>query len=292
MTNLVTMPLLPVSTLNPLSRFFGTHRTASWNRHITGESTFTEAGIASWIEWSSKNGIQFEIAKRMPDPEDCGCSKSQIENLQQFPPTVQRWLLPLAAFHKYGRDSGVAMVDADTIVSPGAPSIFCDRHESDLNLTRDREWNDWKTTSCKAFAPLFPDVDFDQSLYFNAGVMVLNSPVLASEFIKFTLARSSEFLSVMDGTVGTDQTPLNFLFQRLKKSGTLSASFLGPKWNARVDLALAAREPNQDKWKSLARSVVSENFISHFIMTKELMPSVWETIKKELHPQDTLPRAP
>lgn len=292
MPDIIIIALLPTTSRDPLSRFIGSHRAASWKRNDSGESPFAEAGISSWIEWSSRNGTRLEIAREMPSPTECGCSRSQIETLQQFPPTIQRWLLPIAAFRRYGHGCNVALVDADTIVSPGAPSIFADRHEADVGLIVDHERNEWRSTSCEAFAPLFPDVDLDQSLYFNDGVTVLHNPVLAEEFIKFTLTQASKFLDVMDGSVGTDQTPLNFLFQRLRKSGRLTASFLDPRWNTRMDLALAAREPDRDKWGSLARSVVSENFISHFIMTKELMPSVWETIKKELHPQDTLPRAP
>lgn len=290
MPDMIAIALLPNTSQDPLSRFVGPCRAASWNRNDSGESPFAEASISSWIEWTSRNGTLLEVAKEMPSPNECGYSRSQIENLRQFPPTVQRWLLPVSAFRKYGHDCHVALVDADTIASPDAPSIFIGQDGADVGLVIDREWNEWKAASCEAFAPLFPDVDLDQSLYFNDGVTVLHSPVLAEEFINFTLTHSSKFLKVMDGRVGTDQTPLNFLFQRLKKSERLSASFLDPRWNARMDLILAAKEPDRSRWFSMARSVASKNFISHFIMTKELMPSVWETMKKELHPQDNHPR--
>ncbi len=286
MSNIITIALLPVTSQDPLSRFIGSHRAASWKRNDTGESPFADAGISSWIEWSSKNGTRLEVMRELPSPRECGYSKSQIDDLQQFPPTVQRFLFPIAAFRKYGHDCNVAMVDADTIVSPDAPSIFDEPHKADVGLIIDHEWNEWKSASCKAFAPLFPDVALDRSLYFNDGVTVLHNPILAEEFINFTLTRSSEFLSVMDGEVGTDQTPLNFLFQRLKKYGKLSACFLDPRYNVRMDHALATREPDQSRWSTLARTVVAENFISHFIMTKELMPAVWGTMRRELHPQD------
>ena len=297
MINTVTIPLLPASQANSLSRFFSPYRTAVWDGHVNGESSFARAGISSWIEWTSRNKVRFEIAEEMPAPEDCRLSRSQIEKLRQFPPTVQRWLLPMAAFRKYGPDSSMALVDADTIITPGAPSPFAGQHKTSVNLTKHGPlpaygWNEWMAASCRAFAPLFPDVDLDPSLYFNAGVMVLNSPILARKFIEFTLARSSEFLAVMDGTVGTDQTPLNFLLQRLVKSGKLSASFLDPRWNARVDLILADREPDRGRWSpSLIKSVVAENFISHFITAKELMPTAWEAMREELRAQDS-PREP
>jgi hypothetical protein len=276
MTNIVLMPLLPTKSPTPYLGF-GTYRVDAWSKHVRGEIPFAEASISSWVCWSSINGIRFEVVRDMPNPEDCGCSRADIEKLLLFPPTIQRWLLPIAAFQKYGHDTSVALIDADTIVSPGAPSIFTEQHTASVNLTRNRAWNKWRDASCKVFSPLFPDVDFDKSMYFNTGVIVLNSPVLASRFIKFALAKSSEFLSILNGKVGTDQTPINYLVQQLQRAGELSASFLDRRWNVVVNTAIVD--------SVMVRSMLTNNFISHFIGTKELMPAVWKIVE-ELHPQN------
>jgi hypothetical protein len=239
---------------------------------------FVEASICSWVEWSSINGIRLEVVREIPNPKDCGCSRADIEKLLLFPPTIQRWLLPIVAFQKYGHDTSVALIDADTIVSPGAPSIFTEQHTASVNLTRNRAWNRWRADSCKAFSPLFPDVDFDKSMYFNTGVIVLNSPVLASRFIEFALTKSSEFLNVMNGKVGTDQTPINYLVQRLQRAGELSTSFLDPRWNVVVNKTIID--------SAMVKSMLTSNFISHFISTKELMPAVWKIVEDEIHSQN------
>ena len=279
------MPLLPVSSQTPLTRFFSPYRVSTWGKHNNGELSFAESSVTSWVKWASTNKINFKVAHEIPSPSDCGYTESQIHSLRQFPPTIQRWLLPIAAFRKYGPKCSVALVDADTIISPNAPSIFDSQSKTNVNLTRtytrqitdQTSENEWTSASCKAFSLLFTDVKFDPSLYFNAGVMVLNNPMLATEFIEFALTRTSEFMSVMDGTVGTDQTPLNFLFQRMKKHGKQTSSFLDYRWNVRVDLPVDPKE--------LTRTMVTENFISHFITTKELMPTLWKMIEKDLHSQ-------
>jgi hypothetical protein len=174
---------------------------------------------------------------------------------------------------RHGPGTSIAMIDADTLINPRSPSIF-KQQASDLILTKDRrEWTNWKSNSCATFAPLFPDVDLDKTLYFNAGVMVHRTPLLATSFIDFVLENHDELLGRLNGMVGTDQTPLNFMLQGLRKAESLSISWLDARWNARVDIALKEATRDQSRWPELAPRVVAGNYISHFIQTKHLMAS-------------------
>ena len=179
------------------------------------------------------------------------------------------------------------MVDADTLISPQAPSIF-EQAQADVILTPDRpEWNAWKVSSLATYAPMFPDVEFNKDLFFNAGVMVLNSPILPRAFLNFVLDHAAEYMARMTqgpDRTGTDQTPLNFIFQRLARDGKLTASFLDSRWNARVDLRLEAKNPDRAAWPALIKQVILDNHISHFVSSKDLMPSAWQSIERELHP--------
>jgi hypothetical protein len=236
---------------------------------------FADVGIASWKRWCSQNNVRLEIASKLPLPEECCRSASQIEILLAFPPTIQRWLLPPFFLRQHGPGTSVAMIDADTLINPTSPSIF-KQQSSDLILTRCQEWTAWNSRSCSAFTPLFPDMNLDPALYFNAGVMVHRTPLLATSFIDFVLDNHDKLLkllSILDEPIGTDQTPLNFLLQRLKKNTNLSISWLDSRWNAQMDILLNKVTHDQSKWADLAPRVATENFISHFIGTKPLMAS-------------------
>jgi hypothetical protein len=243
--------------------------------------------VASWKNWISSNNAVLEVSRQLPTARECGCTESQLEILAAFPPTIQRWLLPLASWKRHGNEARIAMVDADTLISPQAPSIF-EQAQANVILTPDRpEWNEWKVFSLATYAPMFPDIEFDKNLFFNAGVMVLNSPMLPRAFLDFVLDHAAEYMDRMTrgpDRTGTDQTPLNFVFQQLARDSKLTASFLDPRWNARVDLALEARNPDRSAWPALVSQVVLDNHISHFVSSKELMPSAWQSIKRELHP--------
>ena len=284
MTDLVIIPLLPFSPGTPMGSFFGKSRTRDWTRHWENTLPFAEAGVASWKDWSSRNGIRLEVSRRLPTAAECRCTESQIEILATFPPTIQRWLLPLAAWRRCGDEARIAMVDADTLISPQAPSIF-EQAQADVILTPDRpEWNAWRVSSLATYAPMFPDIEFDKDLFFNAGVMVLGSPILPRTFLDFVLDHAAEYMARMTQgpeRAGTDQIPLNFIFQKLARDNKLTASLLDSRWNARVDLALEAKNPDRAAWTAMVKQVILGNHISHFVSAKELMPAAWQSIEQE-----------
>ena len=220
-----------------IGKFFGKIRTRDWTKHWENTLPFTKASIASWKKWTSLNNVKFEVAEKLPSPDECGYSQEQIELLARFPPTVLRWLLPLAASRKHGDKLQIALIDADTLILPQAPSIFeqnqiqqsLNKIVPDVILTRDRpDWNKWRNNSYEAFTPLFPDVQFNRDLYFNAGVMILNNTVLPAAFLDFVLKHPTELMEKMTGTTGTDQTPLNFILQRLLRDNNEQYLFWAP----------------------------------------------------------------
>ena len=293
MTRLVIIPLLPFTPKLPLSRFFTETRTRDWTKHWENTLPFAEAGIASWKKWTSLNNVELEVVEKLPSPDECEYSEEQIELLMTFPPDVSRWLLPLAANRKYGDKLQIALIDVDTLILPNAPSIFEQDEKTidsihsgaDVLLIRDRpdgKWTKSRNKSCEIFAPLFPGVQFNRDLYFNAGVVVLNSPVvrfLPATFLNFVLQHPAELMEKMTGGNGTDQTPLNFILQQLLKDNQITVSFLDSKWNARVNVILGTKNSDKSTWPILAREVVLNNYISHFTLTKDLMPDVWHSLE-------------
>ena len=280
MADIIIIPLLPYTSTLPIRKFFGPSRTKDWTDYWEHGSGFAAAGISSWEKWASKNEAQVEVVRSMPTPEECGYSGEQLEKLLNLAPPMQRWVFP-SVFHKrHGRGTHIAMIDADTIISPETPSIF-EQSQSDVVLTGDGyDWNPWKENSSRTFAPLFPDVEFAKELYCNTGVMVLNNNVLPGAFIEFVLSRFYDILDIMNGKIGTDEMMLNFIIQCLVKDKKLTTSYLGRRWNARMDLELKTRSPDPSKWEKLAPVVVSENYISHFVRTKNLMPSAWQSLEQ------------
>lgn len=286
MPNIIIIPLLPFGSIDLIPRFYGKQRSSDWTKYWNHETSFAEAGIASWQEWSSRHEVILEIATEIPSPIECGYTKSQIDELKKFPPTILRWLLPLASRKKHGSDSRIAMIDADTLVSPKSPSIFEQSH-TDVLLTRDRpDLNQWRKDSLSAFEPIFPGFDFNKDMYFNAGVIVLENNKLPRAFLDFTLQHSEEFLSLINGNVGTDQTPLNFILQALVNNDELTVAFLDSRWNARIDLLLKAENPERRTWArrdsiaKIGNDLVQQNYISHFVSAKILMPAVWQFLKQ------------
>ena len=283
MTNLVIIPLLPFDSTTPINKVFEKIRTKTWTQHWKNALPFVEASIASWKNWTSRNNVILEISEKLPTAAECDYTESQIELLTTFPPTIQRWLLPLAARKKYGNETRIAMIDADTLISPQAPSIF-EQAQTDVILTPDLQWNEKKTLSIEIYASMFPDIEFNKNLFFNAGVMVLNNSILPRAFLDFVLKYATEYTIRMTSQrhIGTDQTLLNFIFQQLASDNKLTASFLDSKWNAHVCSSLKAKNPEKTVWPTLIPQVVLDNHISHFMRVKELMPIAWQSIERNL----------
>ena len=287
MSDVIIIPLLPFESSGLVPKFYVQQFYNDWTKYWKCETDFAKVGIASWQEWTSKNNVMLEIATELPSPIECGYTKKQIEKLKKFPPTISRWLLPLTARRKYGPNSHIAMIDADTLISLDAPSIFKQIHTNVL-LTRDRlGWNRWKQDSLSVFGSMFPGFNFDKDIYFNAGVVVLENDKLPTAFLDFSLQHAKEFLSLIDGTVGTDQTVLNFVLQALVNDSELTIAFLDSKWNARMDFLLEAEISKHKIWDSqhsiasIGSEIVQQNYISHFAVAKFLMPMIWQFLKEK-----------
>jgi hypothetical protein len=284
MPDVIIIPMLLFESKYLMPKFHGEqfYSINDWTRCWNRETDFAKVGIASWQAWASRNNVILNIATELPSPDACGYTESQIEELKKFPPTISRWLLPLAARRKYGLDSYIAMIDADTLVSPDAPSIFKQAHEGVILAQDQSGWNQWKEGSLLAFGSMFPGFNFDKSKYFNAGVIVLENDKLPTAFLNFTLQYSKKFLSLIDGTVGTDQTVLNFILQALVSNNELTVAFLDSKWNAKIaDLLLEVEKlSSQHSILSVVSELVQQNYISHFTVVKLLMPAVWQFLKR------------
>lgn len=286
MTNLVIIPLLPPTSSLPVNKFFDKKRALDWEGHWGKTFDFAAAGISAWENWCSKHDVELEVAESMPNDNECGLTQAQLKTLMEHPPTTQRWLLPIAARLKHGTDTQIAMVDADTLIMPASPSIF-EQGKTDVLLTpAGSRWGRWHENSHTAFKGLFPDVNFDKKLYFGCGVIVLRNDRLPSAFLNLMTSRSSEFLKITNGKTGTDQTPINFVFQRLLRDEKLTFSFLDSRWNATIYEILDNQTHDQSLWPSLipeimANEIVSKNHILHFLRTRHLMSSAYQTINQQ-----------
>src|SRR5205807_5546836 len=71
--------------------------------------------IATWKWWCRRRNIEFVLIDRpeLADPD-----------LQDIPPTFQRWISLARLIAKSGPDTRVAMVDADTMIRWDAPDLF------------------------------------------------------------------------------------------------------------------------------------------------------------------------
>lgn len=262
-----------------MRKFFGPSRTHDWTDYWSNNSSFVKTCISSWKKWASQNNALVEVLEHLPSPSECGFSKDQLDIFLNLAPPLQRWVLPSYIYQQHGNDTRIATIDADTLISPKTPSIF-QQSQTDVVLTGNGyEWTSWKNKACEAFAPLFPQIKFDKNLYFNAGVMILNNNILPNAFSNFVLNHSNDILSIINGKVGVDEVLVNFMVQQLIKDHKLTFSYLGKKWNARMDLELKEVNSTSDNQITAAQKIASENYISHFIRTKDLMPAAWQSLE-------------
>jgi hypothetical protein len=280
MTNLVIIPLLPHTSSLPMDKFFDKKRALDWTGHWEKTFDFADAGISSWERWCSRNNAELEVANSIPNPGECGLSQEQLKILMEHPPTTQRWLLPIEARLRHGNDTRIAMVDADTMIMPSSPSIF-EQGEDDVLLTpAGSRWGRWHENSHATFKGLFPDINFDKKLYFGCGVIVLRNDLLPSSFLNLMTSQSSEFLEITNHKTGTDQTPINFTFQRLLRDEKMTFSFLDSRWNATVYEILDSKTHDQSAWTPLIPEIMAKNHILHFLRTRHLMSSAHQMIEQ------------
>jgi lipopolysaccharide biosynthesis glycosyltransferase len=138
-----------------------------------------------------------------------------VDAFPNAPPTIQRWFAPAAIIAKFGPDTRVAMVDADTMIRWDTPD-FMDHSENSLVAVRARNQR-WASKTVAAFQHFFPSVILSNADYFNAGIVVvgINHLTVLSHLIAFYSANKSELEQIFRASdMGTDQTLLNFIVRQ------------------------------------------------------------------------------
>jgi hypothetical protein len=163
---------------------------------------------ATWEWWCKANNVYFTV---IDDPLTVGVFAAMS-------PSFRRWLVPAMLFQRYGIDSRVALVDADTMIRWDAPDFF---GVPTSGFTAALDTNPaWIHRDIQAYQHLFPGVSLRWWEYINAGVVILgiNQVRLIDAFLRFASENWEQIVSVhCSGQFGTDQTPLNFMIRREKE---------------------------------------------------------------------------
>jgi len=173
-------------------------------RFTRSSLAYSKYSIATWQWWCAKNGVDF-ITFDAPLGGD---------DFSDKPPTIQRWLIPDVLMRERGKDTRVALVDADTMIRWDTPSFM--NMSTSFGAVKGRD-SHWISNSISAFQGLFPGTSLKTRDYFNAGVVVLGQPQLKpiGDFLEFVFHNWTKLSAVISsGNFGTDQTPLNFVLRR------------------------------------------------------------------------------
>jgi len=277
---IVAMPLIP-STLLDISAFERYRGSA-----LRCNLTYAKYSQVTWKWWCKRNGAHFiAISNRLGGPE-----------YSHVLPTFQKWLAPEYLIKEYGRDCKIAVVDADTMIRWDTPDFFSLAGQNFAavacagipdgyrGISRARRAppnsrsaasrgpapvggkESWISRSLLAFKPMFPNVALPRKEYFNSGFVVLGERQLSvlRTFLEFCLRHWSELTEIMAmRTVGTDQTPLNFIVRRENEV----VRFLPSAFNLincfpMDQILLEIEEDSTPNWDSFARRAFGrpENF--------------------------------
>lgn len=161
-------------------------------------------GERSWRWWCRNNGVEFVVL-------DTPLGGAIFKDMS---PVFQRWLAPKMLMEEFGRDTAVALVDADTMIRWDAPSVF-DAAGGMFAAVRGGN-RPWIISQIRRYQHLFPGVHLNWWEYFNAGLVTLGSdhlPVI-STFLAFLVNHWAVVCAADSVYAPDDQTPLNFIVQR------------------------------------------------------------------------------
>jgi len=182
---------------------------------------YTEWAIKSWKRWCDKNNAMLFVFNR-----------SEIDT-DQMMPTWQRWYV-YEILESVGIEyNRIALVDADTMVSPECPNIW-DEADGRYAGVKDDLGLGWTCHSIKGYQKWFPDVKLDWERYVNNGMIVLPADKkLGKDFCNQILSfyeNNKEDLIWMEKNDyrGTDQTPVNYIAERFFGD---DKKFLSKKFN-------------------------------------------------------------
>ena len=166
-------------------------------------TNYAKTTIVAWQWWCRKNNVDFIFLD----------TPSTNEVLKDLSPTYQRWAVLPGLFQRYGPDTTIAVVDADTIIKWDTLNFFNTIPKGMFSAVLDPSI-EWAPRSMQFYAPLFPGVKLEMNEYFNCGVAILdNSQVPFIEgFIKFITENKTKLLDIQNNSgwdVGSDQTPFN-----------------------------------------------------------------------------------
>lgn len=164
--------------------------------------SYAACGRRTWEWWCRRhNATFFPIESNLGGPD-----------LEGAPPTFLRWLAPDFIFKRFGQETELLIVDADTMVRWDMPDIFGPA-AGEFSAVRGGHPG-WIARSLEAFRPFFPDTALPVSDYFNAGLVLLRPKHLCifEALTKFYLANRTALEELFrSSNCGTDQTPLNFI---------------------------------------------------------------------------------
>lgn len=161
-------------------------------------------GINSWDSWCKKNNCEAFILRDLVCP------------VEEMKICWQRYCLFDLLESSEISYSQVAIVDSDTIIHPDAPNFF-NLTDGDFTAVHNEGNYDWIIRSMEHYKEgLFSNTSFPWYEYFNCGFMVVNETHRSffAEIQKFYRENVDKIQQLETFSVGTDQTPLNYLVRR------------------------------------------------------------------------------
>src|SRR6266702_4732699 len=123
---------------------------------IRSDLSYARYSQATWKWWCAQRGIEFVVI----DQPLGGAEYADM------PPTIKRWFAPELLIRQGGKDTRIAVVDADTMIRWDAPDFF--EETRGFAAVRGNSAS-WITQSIAAYQHLFPDISLNWWEYFNAG---------------------------------------------------------------------------------------------------------------------------
>jgi hypothetical protein len=254
---------------------------------------YAKYGQATWRWWCKQRGIEFVILDRPLGGEA----------FELMPPTIQRWLAPADLLREYGRDTRIALIDADTMIRWDAPN-FLDLEESHLAAGHGKNIS-WIGRTISAYQKFFPNVHLSPSNYFNSGVVILGEEQVQTlkSFTEFARIHWPELRAIQkSGNFGSDQTPLNFIVCREREPiyflpsifNMLHCDYTAMQQLTEIDSIDAAPEAFLDVLESrpLLFDFIDRGYVWHFSASYQhrflLMKETWHRICKHYPGCDSL----
>jgi len=205
--------------------------------------------IKSWQKWAEKNNAEVLVWD------------TPLYTWAEMTIPWQRYhLFDILEYNEIEYDQ-ILMVDSDTIVHPDTPNFFEFTERKYVGVLDLGCW-EWTGRSIRHYKDVFDNYKLDRGLYFNGGFQIVNEihKPFFKEVLEFYYANKGVFVEKQKASLGTDQTPINYLVQ----SHNIDLKIFPPTYNLHHMLSKNLLYFGWGWWPDNLQNMYEQGWVYHF----------------------------